>query len=219
MSEDRARIGPGRRMRRSSAAGRRIISIAHSDLPAHTAARAPKAAAQIAPCCFGSTSYAISDVTHVTSPALRVRYLPFHRGVGCLVLIGGAGGRGCALLATLPGDWPTATSHEETMEFHAANRTAVSSTEARAFSVGGREIILCEIDGVICAVDGTCTHEDLPLEGGEIEDGIIECPWHGALYEACTGKVRALPATRPLEAFPVRVDEEGEIYVEIPDQG
>lgn len=103
------------------------------------------------------------------------------------------------------------------MEIRAANRSAVSDVEVRAFTVAGREIVLCEVDGEIYALDGICTHEDLPLDGGEVEDGIVECPWHGARYEACTGRVRALPATRPLQAYPVRVDEAGDVFVTLPD--
>src|SRR5690606_24907051 len=88
------------------------------------------------------------------------------------------------------------------MEVRVAKRSAVSATEARAFEVAGREILLCEVEGEVYALDGICTHEDLPLDGGEVEDGILECPWHGARYEVCTGQVRALPATRPLRTYP-----------------
>lgn len=101
------------------------------------------------------------------------------------------------------------------MEHLAANRSELSTTEARAFTVAGREIVLCDVDGEIYALDGICTHEDLPLDGGEIDDGILECPWHGAMYDVCTGRVRALPATRPLETFPVRVDAVGNVFITI----
>ena len=104
------------------------------------------------------------------------------------------------------------------MEIEVTKRSAVSSVEVRAFDVAGREIVLCEVDGEIYALDGICTHEDLPLDGGEVEDGIVECPWHGARYEACSGRVRALPATRPLRTYPVRVDPDGNVYVEVPDE-
>jgi nitrite reductase/ring-hydroxylating ferredoxin subunit len=101
------------------------------------------------------------------------------------------------------------------MEYLAAHRSALSTTEVRAFTLGGREIVLCDVDGEVYALDGICTHEDLPLEGGEVDDGMLECPWHGALYEVCSGRVRALPATRPLQTFPVRVDAEGNVFVTI----
>lgn len=101
------------------------------------------------------------------------------------------------------------------MEIRVTRRSAVSSSEVREFDAAGRPIVLCEVDGEIYALDGICTHEDLPLDGGEVDDGIIECPWHGATYDACSGSVKGLPATRPLRTFPVRVDEQGDVYVTI----
>jgi nitrite reductase/ring-hydroxylating ferredoxin subunit len=103
------------------------------------------------------------------------------------------------------------------MEVKVARRSAVSDTEARGFQVAGREIVLCDVEGEIYALDGICTHEELPLDGGEVEDGVLECPWHGARYDVCTGSVRALPAVRPLRTFPVRVDEAGDVYVTLDD--
>ena len=103
------------------------------------------------------------------------------------------------------------------MEIRATNRSAVSATEARAFTLGGREIVLCEVDGEVYALDGICTHEDLPRDGGEVDDGILECPWHGARYDVCTGRVCALPATRPLLTYSVRLDADGTVYVTLPD--
>lgn len=42
--------------------------------------------------------------------------------------------------------------------------------EARSFSFGGREVVLCRTPEGVCALDGICTHEDLPLDGGEVVD-------------------------------------------------
>ena len=103
------------------------------------------------------------------------------------------------------------------MEIRATTRSALSIAEGRAFTLAGREVVLCEVDGEIYALDGICTHEDLPLDGGEVEDGILECPWHGARYDVRSGAVRALPATRPLRTYPARADADGTIYVTLPD--
>jgi nitrite reductase/ring-hydroxylating ferredoxin subunit len=103
------------------------------------------------------------------------------------------------------------------LEIRAANVSEVSSAEARAFLVAGHEIVLCDVDGEIYALDGICTHEVLPLDGGEVDDGTLECPWHGARYDVCTGQVRALPATRPLRTYPTRVDEDGSVFITLPD--
>lgn len=95
--------------------------------------------------------------------------------------------------------------------------SAVAEGEARAFTVEGRELVLCKVDGEVCALAGICTHEDLPLDGGTVEDGVLTCPWHGAKYDVRTGRVLALPAVRPLRVYRARVEEGGHVRVEIDD--
>jgi nitrite reductase/ring-hydroxylating ferredoxin subunit len=102
-------------------------------------------------------------------------------------------------------------------EHEAARLSAVTEGIAHGFTVAGREIVLCNVEGEIYAFQGLCTHEDLPLDGGEVEDGILTCEWHGAEFDACSGAVRGLPATRSLEAYPTRVDDEGRVFVVLPD--
>lgn len=87
--------------------------------------------------------------------------------------------------------------------------------EVRAFEVNGAAVVLCLHEGEICALHGICTHEDLPLDGGTVEDGVLTCPWHGARYDVRTGRVLALPAVRPLRVYRSRVDGSGRIHVEV----
>lgn len=101
--------------------------------------------------------------------------------------------------------------------FRVARAEAVTEGEAHAVTVEGHEIVLCRVEGRVCALSGICTHEDLPLAGGPVEDGVLTCPWHGARYEVRTGRVLALPALRPLRVYPVDVDGDGAVHVEIDD--
>jgi len=94
--------------------------------------------------------------------------------------------------------------------------TAVPEGEARGFTVGGREIVLCNVEGEIYALQGMCSHEALPLDGGEVEDGVLTCDWHGASFDVCTGRVLGLPATSPLRTYDTRVDD-GRVFVTLPD--
>lgn len=100
-------------------------------------------------------------------------------------------------------------------ELEAARLSAVPEGEARGFTVGGREIVLCNVEGEIYALQGMCTHEELPLDGGEVEDGTLTCDWHGATFDVCTGRATGLPATEALKVYPTRVDAEGRVFVEI----
>ncbi|HWK90534.1 MAG TPA: non-heme iron oxygenase ferredoxin subunit [Longimicrobium sp.] len=101
-------------------------------------------------------------------------------------------------------------------EYEAARISAVPEGEARGFTVGGREIVLCNVEGEIYALQGMCSHEALPLDGGEVEDGVLTCDWHGASFDVCTGRVLGLPATSPLRTYDTRVDD-GRVFVTLPD--
>lgn len=102
-------------------------------------------------------------------------------------------------------------------EHDVAPLSALSEGEARGFQVNGEEIILCRLKDEVCVLHGICTHEDLPLDGGTVEDGVLTCPWHGARYDVRTGRVLALPAVRPLQVYRSRVDDDGRVRVEMGD--
>ncbi len=86
---------------------------------------------------------------------------------------------------------------------------------AKVVVVGDRRIALCNVDGQFFAIDDLCTHDGGPLDQGELEGDVIECPRHGAHFNVRTGKVLALPAVKPLNTYPLRV-EGSEIRVALP---
>ena len=96
--------------------------------------------------------------------------------------------------------------------------SAIPEGQAIGFKVEGHEIVLCNVDGEIYALEGMCTHEELPLDGGEIEDGVLTCEWHGASFDVCTGSARTLPATKPLRSYETRI-EGGMVFVAFPAAG
>ena len=77
-------------------------------------------------------------------------------------------------------------------------------------------VVVFNVDGEFFCIADLCTHDNGPLEDGELEDHEIECPRHGARFDIRTGKALCLPATSPVPTFAVKV-ENGDIYVESPD--
>ena len=63
-------------------------------------------------------------------------------------------------------------------------------------------------DGSIHAIDDTCSHAEVSLSEGEVDDCTIECWLHGSRFDLRTGQPTALPATRPVDVYPVRVDDD-----------
>jgi len=77
----------------------------------------------------------------------------------------------------------------------------------------GAPVAVFNVDGAFYAIGDTCTHEESSLSEGYVDEDIVECPKHGAMFHIPTGEVRSLPATKSEPVFPTSV-EDGELYVE-----
>jgi 3-phenylpropionate/trans-cinnamate dioxygenase ferredoxin subunit len=60
--------------------------------------------------------------------------------------------------------------------------------------------------GHVHAVGDTCTHAEVSLSEGEVEDCTVECWLHGSRFDLRTGEPTALPAIRPIPVYPVTID-------------
>ena len=69
-------------------------------------------------------------------------------------------------------------------------------------------------DGSIHAVDDVCSHANVSLSEGEVEDCAIECWLHGSRFDLRTGAPTGLPATAPIAVFPVLV-EDGNVLIDV----
>jgi 3-phenylpropionate/trans-cinnamate dioxygenase ferredoxin component len=79
----------------------------------------------------------------------------------------------------------------------------------------GRErIVLVNVEGDFYALLDRCSHQDFPLSDGELDGDRLECIYHGASFDVCTGRALQLPAIRPVKTFPVEV-RDGEVFVEV----
>jgi 3-phenylpropionate/trans-cinnamate dioxygenase ferredoxin subunit len=80
-------------------------------------------------------------------------------------------------------------------------------------AVDGQEVMLCNVDGVIYAIEDICTHDGGALDQGFLEGCEIECPRHGARFDVRTGEAVRLPAVMPVRSYTVRVEGD-DIFVE-----
>jgi 3-phenylpropionate/trans-cinnamate dioxygenase ferredoxin subunit len=77
----------------------------------------------------------------------------------------------------------------------------------------GERVCLYNFRGEIGAVSDTCPHQDFPMcDGTLLDDGTIECAWHGARFDRVTGNVLRHPATDPLPVYEVAV-RDGQVFV------
>lgn len=78
-------------------------------------------------------------------------------------------------------------------------------------------VVIFNVNGKFYCIADLCTHDDGPLEDGELEGHEIECPRHGARFDIRTGEALCLPAVTPVPTYQIKV-EENEIYVASPDE-
>jgi nitrite reductase/ring-hydroxylating ferredoxin subunit len=84
---------------------------------------------------------------------------------------------------------------------------------ASVHRVAGRAIVIARSAGGVHAFDGTCTHAKFLFGNSRLAGGCeLECPIHGARFDAATGAVTKGPAQRPLERIGVAV-ENGVVHV------
>ena len=102
------------------------------------------------------------------------------------------------------------------IEFHSVAKTEeVTEDEPQAVSIGRMDIGIYKLDGEFYAIDDICTHAYACMTDGYIDDGQIECPLHGALFDIKTGKALTAPATIDLRSYEVKVDGD-QIMVGVP---
>lgn len=87
----------------------------------------------------------------------------------------------------------------------------------KAFRVvldGTAIVVVKDSSDAVHAIGDTCTHGDISLAEGFVEDDAIECWAHGSLFSLKTGKPLSLPAYEPVPVFVVTVDAEGVVYID-----
>ena len=78
-----------------------------------------------------------------------------------------------------------------------------------AIKVDVDDLVIClakDSNGVIHALDDTCTHAAVSLSEGEVDDDGIECWLHGSKFNYETGKPMSLPAMQPVNVYPTKID-------------
>jgi 3-phenylpropionate/trans-cinnamate dioxygenase ferredoxin subunit len=72
--------------------------------------------------------------------------------------------------------------------------------------VDGIPLAVVRSEGQVYAIFDVCSHQDVPLSEGDVEEGTIECWLHGSRFDLSTGRPTSLPATRPVPVYPVKID-------------
>lgn len=82
---------------------------------------------------------------------------------------------------------------------------ALQGGEPLGAVVDGKEVAVFAVDGGFVATSGICPHAQGPLHEGEVEDGVLTCPWHGWTFSIESGQCDEDPGLC-LERYEVKVE-------------
>src|SRR3954451_188520 len=72
------------------------------------------------------------------------------------------------------------------------------------------DVAIVDFEGELYAIEDVCSHAEVALSEGEVEEfegaPTIECALHGSCFDLRTGQPTNLPATEPVPVYPVRVE-------------
>ncbi|MBW3605433.1 MAG: Rieske (2Fe-2S) protein [Actinobacteria bacterium] len=67
----------------------------------------------------------------------------------------------------------------------------------------------------VIAFDNHCLHTGAALDGATVRDGVLMCPRHFWRYDVPDGTVRS-GGTGALPSYPVTIDPDGGVWVDLP---
>ena len=89
--------------------------------------------------------------------------------------------------------------------------------EAKRFAVADQQVAVVNLgeDG-FRAIDAVCSHEHYFLDEGDVDvdEGTIECPKHGSLFDVESGTPLGLPAIKPVATFAVTLTDDA-VWIEV----
>ncbi len=107
-------------------------------------------------------------------------------------------------------------TREDGFQF-AAKRENLSEGNGLTVEVGGKEYALLLVKGEVKAIDSACPHEGASLADGEIQNGVVTCPWHSWTFDACSG-CSLDPPGNDVKSYST-LEENGNIYIQLGEPG
>ena len=102
-------------------------------------------------------------------------------------------------------------------EVRVCDVTDVPVGEAKRFAVADQQVAVVNLgeDG-FRAIDAVCSHEHYFLDEGDVDvdEGTIECPKHGSLFDVESGTPLGLPAIKPVATFAVTLTDDA-VWIEV----
>ncbi len=82
----------------------------------------------------------------------------------------------------------------------------IAEESAVHIDVDGQPVCVARSAGRLYALRDVCSHADVALSEGDVEDGAVECWLHGSRFDLATGKPTGLPAVKPVPTYTVSTE-------------
>ncbi len=82
----------------------------------------------------------------------------------------------------------------------------LTADQPRRVVVDGTPVALVRTADGLFAVNDICSHANVSLSEGDVDDCTIECWLHGSRFDLRTGKPTGLPATKPIAVYSIKID-------------
>jgi nitrite reductase/ring-hydroxylating ferredoxin subunit len=92
-----------------------------------------------------------------------------------------------------------------------------SDKTGTGIEINGRRLCISRLGNDFYAMDDRCSHAESLLSGGDIEEGEISCPLHGARFSVKTGEAMSLPAVKPVQTHEVKIQGE-DVFVKLKEE-
>jgi nitrite reductase/ring-hydroxylating ferredoxin subunit len=85
-----------------------------------------------------------------------------------------------------------------------------------AFDVGGKRVMIANVQDTFYAIGDTCSHAEASLSEGylDVDECTVECPLHSAVFSLQSGEALEAPAEDPVPSYPVIVEGD-DIFIEV----
>ena len=99
----------------------------------------------------------------------------------------------------------------------ACKLSELADDTVKGVEIDGVPLCVAKTQGTVYAISDICSHADVNLSDGDVEDGTVECWLHGSRFDLVTGKPKSLPATQPVHVFQTRIDGD-DVFVALGDK-
>jgi nitrite reductase (NADH) small subunit len=81
--------------------------------------------------------------------------------------------------------------------------------------VAGRELAVFRLSKPpgVYVIENSCPHASGNLSAGQVQDGVVTCPWHGWKFRVCDGRSTQGSVAR-VESYPVEI-KDGVVHVRL----